>query len=56
VVPLPKASSMERIRGNADVFDFEINEEDMEKIATLRSYGMIGEEPSIPRTRQVVGF
>ena len=56
VIPLPKASSMERITGNADVFDFEIGEDDMEKIATLRTYGMIGEEPSIPRTRQVVGF
>ena len=56
VIPLPKASSMERISGNADVFDFEIGEDDMEKIATLRTYGMIGEEPSIPRTRQVVGF
>ena len=56
VVPLPKASSMERIKGNADVFDFEISKDDMEEIATLRSYGMIGDEPNIPRTKQVVGF
>lgn len=56
VVPLPKASSMERIKSNADVFDFEISKDDMEEIATLRSYGMIGDEPNIPRTKQVVGF
>ncbi len=34
-VPLPKSGSMERVRANADVFDFEILQEDMEKIAGL---------------------
>ena len=51
VIPLPKASSMERISGNADVFDFEIGEDDMEKIATLRTYGMIGEEPELSENK-----
>ena len=55
-VPIPKSSTPERIKNNADVFSFSITQEDMEKIATLREYGMIGDPPSVPRTHQVVGF
>jgi len=56
VVPLPKSTSIERIQNNVDVFNFNISNEDMEKIATLRSFGMIGESPSIPRVSQNTGF
>lgn len=55
-VPVPKSATPERIKNNADVFGFSISPEDMEKIATLREYGMIGNPPSVPRTHQVVGF
>ncbi len=55
-VPLPKSSNPERIKNNADVFSFSISKEDMEEIATLRKFGMIGNPPSVPRTHQVVGF
>lgn len=55
-VPVPKSATPERIRNNADVFGFEISDEDMQKIATLRVYGRIGDPPNIPRTHQVVGF
>ncbi len=56
VVPVPKSATPERIKNNADVFGFSISDEDMEKIATLKKYGMIGNPPSVPRTHQVVGF
>lgn len=56
VIPVPKSTTPERIKNNADVFGFEISDEDMINIATLRKFGMIGEPPSVPRTHQVVGF
>ena len=56
VVPVPKSTTPERIKNNADIFGFTISPEDMENIATLRKYGMIGDPPSVPRTHQVVGF
>lgn len=55
-VPIPKSATPERIINNADVFSFNISDEDMEEIASLRKYGMIGNPPSVPRTHQVVGF
>ena len=55
-VPIPKSANPDRIRNNADVFGFEISDEDMERIASLRVYGRIGDPPSVPRTHQVVGF
>lgn len=55
-VPVPKSATPERIKNNADVFSFNISDEDMAEIATLRKYGMIGNPPSVPRTHQVVGF
>ena len=41
---------------NAEVFDFVISEEDMREIETLEVYGRIGNDPSVPRKVQVVGF
>lgn len=55
-VPVPKSANPDRIKNNCDVFSFKISDEDMEKIASLRTYGMIGNPPSVPRTHQVVGF
>jgi len=31
-LPLPKTSTFERVKENADIFDFELTSEDMEKI------------------------
>ena len=56
VVPVPKSTNPERMKNNADVFDFVISEEDMKEIATLESLGRIGNPPSVPRKVQVVGF
>lgn len=56
VIPVPKSTTRERIMNNADIFNFEISPQDMEKISTLREYGMIGDPPTVPRTHQVVGF
>lgn len=55
-IPVPKSATPERIKNNADVFGFEISDEDMKEIATLKKYGRIGDPPSVPRTHQVVGF
>ncbi|MEJ2567419.1 MAG: aldo/keto reductase, partial [candidate division WOR-3 bacterium] len=35
-VAIPKSSKPERIRSNIDIFDFEISDEDMKKIETLK--------------------
>ena len=56
VVPVPKSTTPERIKNNADIFGFTISPEDMENIATLRKYGMIRDPPSVPRTHQAGGF
>lgn len=56
VLPVPKSTHPERMQNNADVFGFVISDEDMERIRTLRQYGRIGTDPSVPRTIQVVGF
>ena len=34
-VPLPKSQNPDRVRSNIDVFDFEINKEDIEKLDGL---------------------
>ncbi len=44
-LPLPKASSAERIRENADIFDFEISEEDIEALKALEPMGRTGPHP-----------
>jgi len=45
VLPLPKSTHPDRIRQNADVFGFEISDEDMEAIDSLRSIGSNGQHP-----------
>ena len=44
-VPLPKSTTPERIRENADVFRFEISADDMRKINELEQFGMSGLDP-----------
>lgn len=45
IVPLPKASGIEHIRQNADVFGFELDKEDMLKIDALKGSGRMGSDP-----------
>ena len=56
VVPIPKSTNTERMKNNADLFDFVISKEDMKEIETLTEYGRIGNAPDVPRKIQVVGF
>ena len=49
VLPIPKASSMERIMENQQVFDFDITKEDMYRISTLPQTGWSGLHPDFER-------
>ena len=51
IVPLPKSSSVERMRQNQDVFGFEINREDMFRIGTMAQTGWSGQHPDDGSTR-----
>lgn len=51
VIPLPKASSYERMKENQDVFGFEISGEDMYRIGTMPPSGWSGEHPDFERVR-----
>lgn len=53
VLPIPKASSFERIQENTYVFDFEITEEDMNRICKMPLAGWSGEHPDRPRQSAV---
>jgi diketogulonate reductase-like aldo/keto reductase len=45
VITIPKSIKKERIEENADIFDFEISEEDMVRIDALDCNGRIGPHP-----------
>lgn len=45
IIPLPKTMSEERMKENADIFDFEISLEDMELINSMESCGGSGLHP-----------
>lgn len=45
IIPLPKSSSMERMKQNMDLFHFEISEEDVSRLATMPQAGWSGEHP-----------
>ena len=47
--PIPKASSLERMRNNMDIFDFSITTEDMHRLNTLPQTGWSGEHPDFER-------
>ncbi len=49
LLPIPKASSKERMMQNIDVFDFEISKEDMSIINTMPQVGWSGEHPDRER-------
>jgi len=42
IIPLPKSSSMERMKQNMDLFHFEISEEDVSRLATMPQAGWSG--------------
>lgn len=45
LLPLPKSSKKERMIENADIFDFELSGEDMERIKSLQNIGRVGAHP-----------
>lgn len=45
VVTIPKSANPERIKHNADIFDFELSQEDMSKIDRLDKNGRMGADP-----------
>jgi diketogulonate reductase-like aldo/keto reductase len=45
VVTIPKSSNKKRIRENFDIFDFQLEAEDMEKIDALNENKRIGPDP-----------
>ena len=53
VLPLPKASSAERIHENFNIDSFHISWEDMEKIKAMPLAGWSGEHPDKPKVQAV---
>ncbi len=51
VQPLPKASSQERMRENLDLCSFEMEQEDIWRLATMPQTGWSGEHPDRVRVR-----
>jgi methylglyoxal/glyoxal reductase len=45
VVTIPKSTTLTRIKENADIFDFELSKEDMEKIQSLKDGYRMGMNP-----------
>lgn len=49
VVPIPKASSEERMKNNQDIFRFELTKTEMQKLDTMPPVGWSGEHPDRER-------
>ncbi len=49
VIPLPKASAMERMKQNQDLFGFELSREDLYRLMTMPETGWSGEHPDRQR-------
>ena len=47
IVPLVKASAMERMKANTDIFDFEISWEDMSVLDCMPQAAWSGEHPDL---------
>lgn len=44
-IPLPKSQKRERMLENADIFDFELSDKDIEQMSILEGFGRIGDHP-----------
>ncbi|HIX64422.1 MAG TPA: aldo/keto reductase [Candidatus Mediterraneibacter colneyensis] len=51
ILPLPKSSSPERMRENMDLFSFEMEKEDIWRLATMPQQGWSGEHPDRERVK-----
>lgn len=49
IIPLPKSSSLSRMKENQDLFSFEISKEDMYRLETMPQIGWSGEHPDRER-------
>ncbi|MDU5110743.1 MAG: aldo/keto reductase [Clostridium sp.] len=49
IIPIPKSSSMTRMKENQDLFSFEISKEDMYRLDTMPQTGWSGEHPDRER-------
>ena len=49
IIPLPKSSSMERMKDNLDLYSFEREQEDIWRLATMPQAGWSGEHPDRER-------
>ena len=49
IIPLPKSSSIERMKENQNLFSFEISKEDMYRLETMPQTGWSGEHPDRER-------
>lgn len=45
VIPLPKSVTPDRIKENANIFDFEISDEDMRAIEGIKAFSRVGSDP-----------
>ncbi|MGI5897062.1 MAG: aldo/keto reductase [Oscillospiraceae bacterium] len=45
VVPLPKTQNPERMKQNAEIFDFSLSEEDVSRMCALEALGRTGQDP-----------
>ena len=51
IIPLPKSSSMERMKENLDLWSFEMTKEDIWRLATMPQTGWSGEHPDRERVK-----
>ena len=49
IVALPKSVTRERIKSNFEVFDFELSQDDMDKITNMEPTGYTGSDPNLGR-------
>lgn len=56
VIPLPKSSTMERMKQNLDIFHFEISEDDMYLLQTMPPTCWLGEHPDFAPPERTSNF